>query len=151
MVGRGPFGYFWVLQKVTRCKSGTNSRRYPNNGYVLRPKRSSAQHIAIAGKPAPTFGPDFAWRSADEIDFSAVIIAGLGPPHRSCVWLLLGHACSDICKDSSSPRTSRIVLRRCRAIGPGALCTTTLNPRSMSSLTYLAVTQLSLLWSFRWP
>ncbi len=44
--------------KVSRCKSGTISGRYPNNGYVLRPKRSSAQDIAIAGKPAPTLGPD---------------------------------------------------------------------------------------------
>ncbi|WP_294739963.1 hypothetical protein, partial [uncultured Pseudomonas sp.] len=32
---------FWLLlrfSKVTRCKSGTNSGRYLNNGYVLRAK-----------------------------------------------------------------------------------------------------------------
>ncbi|WP_236326424.1 hypothetical protein, partial [Pseudomonas poae] len=33
--GKSPFGYFWgSFPKVTRRKGGTNSRRYPNNGYV---------------------------------------------------------------------------------------------------------------------
>ncbi len=39
--GKSPFGYFLGLfsfPKVTRCKSGTNSRRDRSNGYVHRPK-----------------------------------------------------------------------------------------------------------------
>ncbi|CAI8747951.1 hypothetical protein EMIT0357P_160051 [Pseudomonas marginalis] len=35
MVGRGPFAYFWVLPKVSRCKSGTLGGRDRSNGYVL--------------------------------------------------------------------------------------------------------------------
>ena len=32
--GKSPFGYFWgSFPKVTRCKSGTLSRRYRRNGY----------------------------------------------------------------------------------------------------------------------
>ena len=45
--GQEPFGYFWALSKVTRCKSGTNRSRYRSNGYVHR-------QTATAGKPAPT-------------------------------------------------------------------------------------------------
>ena len=38
--GKSPFGYFWgSFPKVTRCKSGTNSRRYRSNGYVHKPRR----------------------------------------------------------------------------------------------------------------
>jgi len=50
------------FSKVSRCKSGTNSRRYPNNGYVHR-------RTAIAGKPAPTFELHFSRASvvADEV------------------------------------------------------------------------------------
>ncbi len=42
--GQRPFGYFWLgrhsgrLPKVTRCKSGTASRRYRSNGYVPSPR-----------------------------------------------------------------------------------------------------------------
>ncbi|WP_207161162.1 hypothetical protein, partial [Pseudomonas fluorescens] len=32
--GRGPFGYFCVLAKVTRCKSGTLLSHHQNNGYA---------------------------------------------------------------------------------------------------------------------
>ena len=40
--GKSPFGYFWgSFPKVTRCKSGTLSRRYRSNGYVLNPKGST--------------------------------------------------------------------------------------------------------------
>ena len=52
---------FGALPKVTRCKSGTNSSCYPDNGYVLRPRSSSAQHIAIGGKPPPTFRLIYTW------------------------------------------------------------------------------------------
>jgi len=38
------FGYFGAFAKVTRCKSGTISRRYRRNGYVLdHPRAWSAQ------------------------------------------------------------------------------------------------------------
>ena len=38
------FGYFGAFAKVTRCKSGTISRRYRRNGYVLnQPRTWSAQ------------------------------------------------------------------------------------------------------------
>ncbi|MNI47659.1 hypothetical protein D3C73_1021900 [compost metagenome] len=36
--GKRIFGYFWALSKVTRCKSGTLSRRYRSNGYTPSPK-----------------------------------------------------------------------------------------------------------------
>ena len=42
----------WGFSKVTRRKGGTYISYHLNNGYVPRPKRSSAQHIAIAGKPS---------------------------------------------------------------------------------------------------
>ncbi|MDQ0980758.1 hypothetical protein QFZ45_003936 [Pseudomonas synxantha] len=79
--GARAFGYF-ALFKVTRCKSGTNSGRYLNNGYVLgliqhpgqlsgRHREQAPSHIwietisqalvgcqaAIGNKPPPTFGP----------------------------------------------------------------------------------------------
>ena len=43
------------FSKVSRCKSGTLSGRYRRNGYVLG-INSVACQVAIAGKPAPTFG-----------------------------------------------------------------------------------------------
>ncbi|MCK3840909.1 hypothetical protein E4P01_23730 [Pseudomonas sp. NCIMB 10586] len=47
--GKSLFGYFWgSFPKVTRCKSGTNSGRYPNTGYVLgliqHPGRPGGRH-----------------------------------------------------------------------------------------------------------
>ncbi|MDZ4303097.1 MAG: hypothetical protein U1C13_15810, partial [Pseudomonas sp.] len=38
--GKSPFGYFWgSFPKVTRCKSGTNSRHDRSNGYVHKPNK----------------------------------------------------------------------------------------------------------------
>ncbi|MRJ36607.1 hypothetical protein FRT59_06420 [Pseudomonas haemolytica] len=34
---------FGLFSKVTRCKSGTNSRRHLNNGYVLKPTQYPGQ------------------------------------------------------------------------------------------------------------
>ena len=64
-VPSGGAGAFWLLlrfSKVTRCKSGTHSGRYPNNGYVLGPiqhpgrlsgrhREQAPSHIWIAGHP----------------------------------------------------------------------------------------------------
>ena len=47
-VGARAFCLLLGFSKVSRCKSGTISSRYPNNGYVHRT-------TAFAGKPAPTF------------------------------------------------------------------------------------------------
>ena len=47
----------WGFSKVSRRKGGTLSGPDRSNGYVPRPNVSSAYHIAIAGKPAPTFEP----------------------------------------------------------------------------------------------
>ncbi|WP_206212144.1 hypothetical protein, partial [Pseudomonas viridiflava] len=51
--GKSPFGYFWLagipgsFPKVTRSKSGTISRRYRNNGYVLMPSFKKTLPIRI--------------------------------------------------------------------------------------------------------
>ncbi|CAN2972971.1 hypothetical protein METHPM2_2280002 [Pseudomonas sp. PM2] len=50
MVGRGPFGYFWVLPKVTRRQGGTLSGRYRSNGYVHNP-------TVLTGKPPSRASP----------------------------------------------------------------------------------------------
>ncbi|WP_218193675.1 hypothetical protein, partial [Pseudomonas gelidaquae] len=56
-------GYFWgSFPKVTRRKGGTNSSRYPNNGYVpsapaktkeLNPKKRCVDTDAIKGALRP--------------------------------------------------------------------------------------------------
>ena len=49
-LGEAPSGgarAFWLLlrfSKVTRCKSGTDISRYPNNGYTPNPSRQSHSH-----------------------------------------------------------------------------------------------------------
>ncbi len=44
--GKSPFGYFWgSFPKVTRCKSGTNSRRNRKNGYVHEPKKHQRKEL----------------------------------------------------------------------------------------------------------
>ncbi|WP_218187374.1 hypothetical protein, partial [Pseudomonas sp. PAMC 26793] len=55
-----PFGYFWLrrhsgrLPKVTRCKSGTISRRYRSNGYVHSPPQPNFdQNIDPERYPRP--------------------------------------------------------------------------------------------------
>jgi hypothetical protein len=48
------FGYFGAFAKVTRCKSGTVSRRYRRNGYVHSQQRQVGCQAAFASKPAPT-------------------------------------------------------------------------------------------------
>ncbi|WP_185049377.1 hypothetical protein [Pseudomonas brassicacearum] len=40
--GAKAFGYFGLF-KVTRCKSGTASRRYRENGYAPQPKKQKAK------------------------------------------------------------------------------------------------------------
>jgi hypothetical protein len=54
VVGRRPFGYFWVFPKVTRCKSGTIGSRYRSNGYVLTPqKKRSSRRPPRKQAPSP--------------------------------------------------------------------------------------------------
>ncbi|MGR3965049.1 hypothetical protein FW800_11410 [Pseudomonas sp. 910_23] len=46
--GKSPLVTLGLFSKVTRCKSGTNISRYPNNGYVLgliqHPGRPRGRH-----------------------------------------------------------------------------------------------------------
>ena len=57
VVGHRLFGYFWLgrhsgrLPKVTRCKSGTISGRYRNNGYVH--KQNSTKDAADSFRYSP--------------------------------------------------------------------------------------------------
>ncbi len=67
--GKSPFGYFWgSFPKVTRCKSGTLSGRYLNNGYVpgptvltVRPSSQASQlpHLdaGVSGRSMSTVRP----------------------------------------------------------------------------------------------
>ncbi len=46
--GKSPFGYFWgSFPKVTRCKSGTNSRRNRSNGYVHNPRKELCRSLYL--------------------------------------------------------------------------------------------------------
>ncbi|WP_238541024.1 hypothetical protein, partial [Pseudomonas sp. GM60] len=50
----------WGFSKVTRRKGETNSRRYPQNGYVHKPttqepKTESGRKAADGGNPLPLF------------------------------------------------------------------------------------------------
>ncbi|WP_455930021.1 hypothetical protein, partial [Pseudomonas fluorescens] len=45
------FGYFCVFTKVTRCKSGTISRRYRRNGYA-----PNKHHHRVLNRPQKNAG-----------------------------------------------------------------------------------------------
>jgi hypothetical protein len=45
-IGAGPFWLlFWLLKKVTRCKSGTGIRNTTNNGYTPNPNPNPAKNL----------------------------------------------------------------------------------------------------------
>ncbi|AZE66961.1 hypothetical protein SAMN05216475_2405 [Pseudomonas synxantha] len=66
--GARAFGYF-ALFKVTRCKSGTNSGRCPNNGYVLgliqHSVRLSGRH---RGQVESSHRPSHIWIAVHQLD-----------------------------------------------------------------------------------